>query len=113
MHLKGTAGILALAALGACGGEDQGRASSSTFPTGVTIGGSLSDSATSGSDSDSVGGTLSGTDTGDTVDPSDGSGSDEPKFDVGSAADLNQGEPDECTKVDILFAIDNSGSIGD
>lgn len=114
MHLKGAIGILVLASLGACGGEDDGRASGSTLPTGVTIGSSVSDSATSGPDSDTSGGTMAGTDTGDTVDPTDdGTSSDDPKFDVGSAADLNQAEPDECTKVDILFAIDNSGSMGD
>jgi len=113
MQLKGAVWVLALAGLGACGGEDQGRASGSTLPTGVTIGSSLSDSATSGPDGDTSGSSMSGTDSGDTIGPSDSSGSDDPKFDVGSAADLNQGEPDECTKVDILFAIDNSGSMGD
>ena len=105
---------LAVAMTVSCDG-DEGRASGGGIPTGVTIGSAASDSDTSGPGDGSTSSNMSGTDTGDTVDPSaDATGEDDdPKFDLGAAPDVNQEQPDECTKVDILFAIDNSGSMGD
>lgn len=112
MRYERTIGTLALLGLGACGGDDQGRAASGTLPTGVTITATATASDTSGPDSDASTG-MDASGTGDTIDPGEGSGSDDPKFDLGAAPDVGQEESDECTKVDLLFAIDNSGSMGD
>ncbi len=105
-------GVVVLSCLLGCGDEQDGRATGATLPTGVTFGSaSASDTST-----DSASSGMSGTDTADTVNEdteASTSGNDDPKFDLGAAPDVNQGEPDECTKVDILFAIDNSGSMGD
>lgn len=107
-------GLLVIATSFACADDDQGRASSAGVPTGLTIGGSASASATA-TDGPESGSTANiSTNTGDTLDTeADATGEDDPKFDLGVAPDINQGESDECTKVDILFAIDNSGSMGD
>ncbi len=94
--------------------DDEGRASGAGIPTGVTIGASASDSDTSGPDTATSGTSMSITDTGDSIGTSaDDTGDDDPKFDLGASPDVSQEQPDECTKVDILFAIDNSGSMGD
>lgn len=103
-------GLLVVATSLACADDDQGRASSGGIPTGITIGSSATASATEGPESGSTANIS--TDTGDTLDTEAGATGDDPKFDLGMAPDISQGESDECTKVDILFAIDNSGSMG-
>ncbi len=104
-------GLLVLVTSFSCADEDDGRATSAGVPTGLTLGGSLSTSATEGPDSGGTAGVA--TDTGDVLDTEGDATGDAPKFDLGLPPDINQGEPDECTKVDLLFAIDNSGSMGD
>lgn len=105
-------GLLVAATSLACADEDQGRAGSAGFPTGITIGSSATASATDGPDSGSTANDSTETDAGDTLDTEADATGDDPKFDLGIAPDINQGESDECTKVDLLFAIDNSGSMG-
>ena len=104
-------GLLVFVTSFSCADENDGRATSAGIPTGVSLGGSLSASATEGPDSGSTASVA--TDTGDVLDTEGDATDDAPKFDLGLPPDINQGEPDECTKVDLLFAIDNSGSMGD
>ncbi len=107
---------LALCVATACGSEDDGRATSAGVPTTITIGGSSATmSGTSGVDDGSDEGSVtteptSGTG-GDSTPTADETGADDPKFDLGTSPDVAPEVPDECTKVDILFAIDNSGSM--
>ncbi len=106
-------GVLAgLVMLGlGCGSGTDGRETSVGVPTSITDGlGSDSDTSGSGSDSENDPQPTTATDesadaTGDDTDD------DGPKFDLGVSPDAGPEVPDECTKVDILFAIDNSGSM--
>lgn len=116
MGLGLRAALLGLSALSlGCGGGDDGRGTSTAFPTGasgLTASGSSGDaSATDADDDDDA-------DDEDDSSPSGGPGSsgdategDAPKFDLGTSPDSPMPMADECTKVDILFAIDNSGSM--
>ncbi|HWB77090.1 MAG TPA: vWA domain-containing protein, partial [Nannocystaceae bacterium] len=112
----------ALAGLGAtlaiaCGDTDGGRGGASGA-SGIGSIGSASASASddSGSDPDSGdevdSGGSQGTNPAGTADDEDDHG-DGPVFDLGIQPDVNQVPEMGCTKVDFLFVIDNSGSMGD
>jgi hypothetical protein len=74
-----------------------------TLPDDPTGSGSDSTSAPTGSDSDS-----------NTSDPAGTTDSSNPKFDIGLPPDGGLPESDKgCKKVDLLFVIDNSGSMAD
>lgn len=96
--------------LGACGGEDRGD--SGLFTAGDTAGPGGDPTAASLDATGSAGPATS-------VDASaaDDGASEGAKFDVGTASDLGPGDcnPDSedcgCTAVDILFVVDNSGSM--
>lgn len=104
----------------ACGGEDDGRGTSVGFPTGAGTltasdsGGSAS--ATDAADDDDEDADDDAADDDDAPGESSASSGeategDAPKFDLGVGPDASMPMADECTKVDILFAIDNSGSM--
>lgn len=107
--------IGAMLLAGACGGDDGGdtglfgetggsATQSSSQGTGET---NVTQSSSQGSDGSEASGNTS----------PDGSSGDEPKFDVGTGSDLGPTDcnPDEeecgCTAVDIIFVVDNSGSM--
>jgi hypothetical protein len=114
---------LALAPALACAGDDpreSGTAAASTLPT-VTITASASASAgTDGTDSTDGGSASEGTEGGSDSDDSAGSASASAgssagvKFDLGIVPD-GGALPDDtgCENVDLLFVIDNSGSMAD
>ena len=93
----------------ACGG-DEGRRDSGTFYPSTA--GQSSMSAGTGSDT-GIADDTGGTSTADTDDDPSGGG---PKLDVAADTMSPTGDPDDkqgCEKVDFLFVIDNSGSMGD
>ena len=111
--------VLALVPL-ACGDDGGGGRDSATAVTGIgsltnlTGAGTDSVGTTSGGATTSSGGTSGATDgqTSAPVSGSDPSGA--PKFDIPEAPDGGLPMPDTgCTKVDLLFVIDNSGSMAD
>jgi hypothetical protein len=71
----------------------------------ITATDSSPDSASEGQTSDGT--TMSGTSQGSDTGPMDS------KFDLGLQPDLNSEIEEGCTKVDFVFVIDNSGSMGD
>ena len=108
--------FLGLSAVAACSG-DRGESSSSGGITGGGVTATASGGSTDGGGSAS-GSSGAGTDGGGST---DGSGSDSdgggPKFDVGGGDDLGgnvtDGNNDGCAKVDLLFVVDNSGSMSE
>ncbi len=95
---------LPLASIVACG--DEGRPSSATSPyTSVTASATLGDGTTAPGDDgvDDTGGGSSANETGTKLDVG---------FDTNASAD-DGGDKSGCKKVDFLFVIDNSGSMGD
>ena len=115
-------GLLLGLGLVACSGEDDGRATASG--TGITGSGTATATA-SGTATDSTSDTASGSASGgsDTngtsggTDSTSDSDSGNPKFDVGGGDDLGgnvtDGNNDGCAKVDLLFIVDNSGSMAE
>lgn len=98
-----TAAVFALTSLFACG-EPREEDNATTVPTGVD---SNDATGTAGS------GATSTDDGSDSAADSTGGGT---KLDVGAGATLDgagDGDEDGCDKVDFLFVIDNSGSMGD
>ncbi len=92
-----------------CGDNDEGGSSSFGGTEGTSVTASGSDSGSSGSASASSNGTTVST-------SADGSSGEQPKFDVGTGVDVPgncmAGDPGcGCTAVDILFIVDNSGSM--
>ena len=106
------------AAVPGCGPAD-GESSSAgmTAPTGVTSAtqGATQGVTTAGTDSASGGPTTSGASGGETDGPTTGAASDGsggPKLDL-AMADFGLPPGEGCTKVDFLFVLDNSISMGD
>jgi hypothetical protein len=100
--------------IAACGGDD----GNATGLFGETGSASASQTATQGSaDTSGSQSSTQGTEAGSSGINPDGSSGDEPKFDVGTGNDLGTMDcnPDDedcgCTAVDIIFVVDNSGSM--
>lgn len=91
--------------LAACG-DDDGRQ-----PAGAATLGSLTSASATGGSNESSSGDADDTTVGADDASADGSGG-TPGFDVG-AADPDGQEDDGCKKVDVVFAIDNSGSMSE
>ena len=109
-HLRGL-GLLCVSAL-ACGDEG-GRGGAVSYTSIASIS-SISDTGeeTKGDDPDTDEGpsSMEGPQSGpDTEDPDD----DGPRFDLGVMPDMNLEVEEGCRKVDFLFVIDDSGSMGD
>ncbi len=98
--------------LAACGGSDDGRGSDgpgigSVSQSGV---GTTGDTGATGTPSDS--GPPAGSGTAGSGTGADGTGNAVPNFDLGLQPDIFVDLEEGCTKVDFLFTIDNSGSMG-
>ena len=101
---------------GACAGDDAEPADGLSGTSGEPDTRTTESSTTSTGDGDSgistQGSTRGSTGKGDTGGGSEGdSDGDGPKYDVGTEADLGRPE-DGCQKIDFLFVIDNSASMG-
>jgi len=98
-----------------CGDEER---DDGLFGNSESSGSASASASVSVSASDSTGASASATNDGSATDTStpDGSSTDEPLFDVGVAGDLpgscRSGDEDcGCTAVDVIFVVDNSGSM--
>ncbi len=106
-------------ALGGCPAAEPGRPGDQQVTSVGSFSGSDTDAGQTATDGDDdTGGQDSqttspgtGTPTDTDVDPSDSD--DDPKFDLGVQPDVGMEVEEGCTKVDFLFVIDNSGSMGD
>jgi hypothetical protein len=95
---------------GACAGDDAEPADGLSGTSGDADTRTTETSSTSAGNGDSGIATRGSTGKGDTGGDSEGDGHG-PKYDVGTQVDL--GRPEEgCQKIDFLFVIDNSGSMG-
>ncbi len=92
--------------VGACSNDRAGNGD------GLSLGGEGTDSMTGNADAGDAGDDASGDGDGDSDGDGDGDGG--PKFDVADGNDSggDSGADDGCTKVDFLFVVDNSGSMG-
>ena len=121
MHRFLGSSVVLLCALALACGDSTGGSSGSegqVSSAGPSAGTTNSQATSAGTDSGSTSGSTSGSDGSDSMGESSDGNTNEPKYDVGPAettggVDPTDGEDLGCKKVDILFVIDDSGSMSD